>query len=1046
MSSNSVRLSGPASGPATVPAGAAAVVTEGSQPATDAREAAWSDDRAPAHPFARAFPAIRLHTDTMVMLGLVLVSLIMRLIQLADRPLHHDESLHATYSWYLMGRLNPQYYYDPMMHGPLQFHMIAFFYSIFGSSPFSARLWSVTAGTALVAVPWLLRKQLGRWPTFALMALLSFSPTTLYFSRFAREDMQFALFTLLMVVTLLRYIVDRAGGSRYHYRWLYLFGVATGMAYAAKESIYLNAVMFGAFLAVGIGIELFRGYWIAVPIPGMLLGAYGFIAGGKIPSLRIYIPGFIPGPTINGISVSMPGILIEHLGWSIIGAAWVIAVIWYLVATSPRSGPISQALRDTPLRAWLLMAATMLALFVLLYWPIGAPARWAFIPGSHMEATTLDIPGQASQPYNYSTDGLNGGFLYWQAQQPVARGTQPWYYYLLIIPMYEWVATVFGIIGGIYVAVKRRTIVTMFIVWWTLATFGIYGWTSEKMPWNALHLVVPLSVLAAIGLVVSVTTARVWLRYLAIVAAVFTGLVTVHNSLTLSYVNGASPSEYLVYVQTTPDVPKVYSEMQLIQSHLSGPMHMQVDTEDTWPWAFYLRNPAQWAVDSYPTKASDFGAPSQPVLIIGTGADSGTSNYAALGGNLAGKYVAFRESLRWWNPEEYKTYAIRTDPKTGVLLSRMQRLKYFLKDAISPTTWWNIWQWETVRRPFTPGAWNCDPTTNSCGNQVVFWFLVDKNYVQYLSPDYQALAKVQMAKAAAQDPFLKAVKPLQPLHTYTASQSSFTSAGPIATTANGDVLVADESAHRIVELSPSGAVARAWGSAGSGNGQFNGQESPSIGGIAVAPSGNIYASDTWNGRIQEFSPSGVFIRAWGQQNLGQTNLKPDDFYGPRGMAVGPDGNVYVADTGHKRVQVFSADGVSVRSIGQAGVLPGQLNEPSSVAVDPSGRVFVADFWNSRVQVFSATGSYQSKFAVTAWQNGGYNEPQIAVDGTGRVFIPDSQSGNILVYSSAGTPLYEWGNAKTIGMFTKPQFATADQAGDVLVSDSGSNAISSFKAP
>jgi len=1043
MSSGSFRRPGQGSRPATVPEGHDDV-TEVSAPTQDARTVTWPDEPTPRGPVARVFPGTHIQTDTMIMIGIVVVSLVMRLIGLGDRPLHHDESLHATYSWYLMGRTNPQYYYDPMMHGPLQFHMIAFFYSIFGSSPFTARLWSVTAGTALVVVPWLLRKQLGRWPTFALMALLSLSPTTLYFSRFAREDMQFALFTLLMVVTLLRYIADRADGNRYHYRWLYLLGVATTMAYAAKEGIYLNVVMFGAFLAVALGIELLRGNWIAAPVPGVLLGAYGFVAGGKIPSVRLYIPGFIPGPTIGGVSVSMPGILIEKLGWSVVGALIVLGVMCYAVATSPGTGPVSQALRDTPRRAWLLTAALIVTLFVLLYWPIGAPWQWAFVPGSHMEATTLDIPGQAAQPYSYSTDGLTGGFLYWQAQQPVARGGQPWYYYLFIIPLYEWVATLFGIIGAVYVLLKRRTLVTLLVLWWTLASFAIYGWTSEKMPWNALHLVVPLSVLAAIGLVASVTAARKWVRYVAIVAAIFTGVITLHNSLTLSYVNGANPTEYLMYVQTTPDVPKVYSEMQLIQSHINGPMHLQVDSEDTWPWAFYLRDSSKWWVDAYPTKPTDYGAPTQPVLIVGTGADDPSNNYAAMENNLAGRYVAFRESLRWWNPEEYKTYAQRTD-SNGQLLSRVQRAKYFLEDLVSPTTWWNIWQWETARRPFTPGAWNCD-ANDSCGNQVVFWFLVQKQYVQYLSPDYQALAKTQMAKAVAHNPFLNAIKPVQPVHTFTAAQTSVTSVGPVATAADGNALVADETGHRIVELSPSGGLVRSWGSAGFGNGQFNGQQQPSIGGIAVAPNGNVYATDTWNGRVQEFSPTGAFIRAWGQQNLGQSNLKPDDFYGPRGIAVGPDGDVYVADTGHKRVQVFTGTGGFVRSIGQAGTQPGQFNEPSSVAVDRLGRVYVADFWNGRVQVFTASGKYQSAFMVAAWQNGGYDEPQIAVDGLSRVFVPDSVSGNVLVYSASGKPLYEWGNAATASQFTKPLFISASSAGAVLVGDSGSNTISLFQAP
>jgi len=155
-------------------------------------------------PLERAFPIPVITRDTLVLLGFALVAVLLRLWALGDRPMHHDESLHGVYSWYLMGRAGPEYHYDPMMHGPLQFHMIGMFYSFLGSSPFTARLWSASCGIALVLSPWLIRRQLGRVATYALMTIFCLSPIILYFSRFAREDMQFGLFTFLTVVGLVR--------------------------------------------------------------------------------------------------------------------------------------------------------------------------------------------------------------------------------------------------------------------------------------------------------------------------------------------------------------------------------------------------------------------------------------------------------------------------------------------------------------------------------------------------------------------------------------------------------------------------------------------------------------------------------------------------------------------------------------------------------------------------------------------------------------------------------------------------------------------------
>jgi uncharacterized protein (TIGR03663 family) len=807
--------------------------------------------------------------------------------------------------------------------------------------------------------------------------------------------MQFALFTFLMVASIIRYVADYAEGSRYHFRWLYLFGVSTGMAYAAKESIYLNVAMLGAFMAVMISIELIRGYELTIPGAALLL--------------------------------VVTGVVLDHLLVSVCGAILVGAFVLYALATSNRSGPVTDAIRSTPWSAWGLLVFIFVALFLLLYWPIGDPPSSAFLPGSNKVATTLDIPGQASKPFTYSTDGLVGGFQYWQAQQPVARGGQPWYYYLFIIPAYEWLVTVFGIVGAVYVVRKLRNFATILILSWTVASFLVYGWTSEKMPWNALHLVVPLSVLAAIGLVAAVTAARRWVRWLSIVVAVICAVFSTHNALTLAYVNGASPVEYMVYVQTAPDVPQVYDQISNIQSHLGGgPMRIQVDNEDEWPWVFYLRDTSRFTKDNYPIKASDYGSPTEPVLIVSD------SNYQTLKNTLLGRYVAFHETLRWWNPEEYKTYAERRDPNTGALLPKMTRLKYFLKDVFSPATWSGIMQWEIQRKPFSPHAWDGD------GNQVIFWFLVSKGDVQYLSPALQAQAQQQEQTVAAQNPFLKLTKSISPTATFAGSAASFTSVGPVALDAKGDMYVGDTSARQIVELSPAGTVIRKWGRPGTANGEFNGQYAPGIGGIAVAPNGNVYVTDTWNGRVQEFSSAGTFIRAWGRQNLDMTGLKPDDFYGPRGIAVANDGTVYVADTGHKRIQVFDSKGDFLRSIGQAGSAPGQLNEPSSVAVDPAGHLFVADFWNARVQEFDSSGAYVSSFPVTAWQ-GGYDEPQLAVGPGGRLFVPDPAGARMLVYSSDGKPLYAWGGTQ----FAKPVSVVVDSAGQAFVADSGNNAVSRY---
>ena len=120
--------------------------------------------------------------------------------------------------------------------------------------------------------------------------------------------------------------------------------------------------------------------------------------------------------------------------------------------------------------------------------------------------------------------------------------------------------------------------------------------------------------------------------------------------------------------------------------------------------------------------------------------------------------------------------------------------------------------------------------------------------------------------------------------------------------------------------------------------------------IAIGPNGDVYISDTMNGRIQIFDADGTFLSTFGKPGDG-----PGDFARPKGIALDSDGHIWVADADQNRVKVFDREGRLCAYFGEYGYFPGQFALPSGVTVDKNNRVVVAEqVLNGRLQVFRYT--------------------------------------------------------------------------------------------
>lgn len=169
--------------------------------------------------------------------------------------------------------------------------------------------------------------------------------------------------------------------------------------------------------------------------------------------------------------------------------------------------------------------------------------------------------------------------------------------------------------------------------------------------------------------------------------------------------------------------------------------------------------------------------------------------------------------------------------------------------------------------------------------------------------------------------------------------------------------------------------------AGSGQGQFNRPR-----GVAVGPDGSIYVVDSRNARIQKFAPTGEFLMTFGSEGSGPGQLArfaSSGGGGPNGIAVDENGNVYVADTWNHRIQVFSSDGAYLNGWGSffdAQDDPTQAAANDGLFYGPrglafhNGELYVTDTGNERVQVFTPDGAFVRKFGTTGSAEGNLLEP------------------------------------------------------------------------
>ena len=665
--------------------------------------------------------------------GLIVVAAVMRVWDLGARAMHHDESLHAYYSYNLFSGVG--YEHHPMMHGPFQMEATAAIFFALGDSDFTARLLYALAGAALVGMPFLFRRRLGGLGAVFVSAMLAFSPAMLYFSRFARNDILMAVWTLGLVICMWGYMDQ--GKNRY----LYIGAALLALAFATKETAYIVTVTLGLFLALLVAAR----NWPAI--------RRDVAIGEDSPPVAVMrLLGGALSATLRGLRMS--------------GLSRPASFLVLLFTLSlPMGSALFSLLQDTPLLSWsgLVLAQPIGS------GNIGAPLRGGLVIAFLVIASLVGLSAYFGLRWKrgvwwlcaaifyaiivlfYSTfftnlDGVGSGMWrslgYWLAQQDVARGAQPWYYYFVITPIYEFLPLLLSVVGAVYY-LRRRDGFGLFLVFWVATTFILYMAASEKMPWLLVNIALPMIVLSGkfLGDVfMAVQWRRLWtdggllvvigvpvllmlswrlaffglegmdgrdfavlaVSLVLLAASAVAGLLLARRlgyanfgafalvSITVvllvlsirtgwyaAYRNGDTPVEMIVYTQTSPDVVRTLRNMERLgeaQGDRKGvPVTVDQTSGFTWPWAWYLRDFTSLSYGAYEDKPLD-KVPEASVLVIHE------KNRNSIAGLLTAHYDhEERIKHRWWFPEGYKGLTVK-DVLTAVVDRKDWRkyMDYFL--------------------------------------------------------------------------------------------------------------------------------------------------------------------------------------------------------------------------------------------------------------------------------------------------------------------------------------------------------------------------------
>ncbi|MEJ7838897.1 MAG: flippase activity-associated protein Agl23 [Thermomicrobiales bacterium] len=483
----------------------------------EARTVAVDEQIQPDHgqPANQFGGGLALSVESLIWIALIVMGIGTRFWNLGYRALHHDESLHAYYS-YKFSNGDIPYVHDPLMHGPFLFFGNAIVYLLFGASDATSRYLPALFGVILMGLPWLLRGRnfLGRWGAFAAGFMLLISPSFLYYTRYIRHDPYTAVGALLLCIAIFRYL------ERPQRRWIIVAFACVGFLIANHEIVFAIVL---AFVLVLWGALVWGRFRPLVPLHLATIGiALLIIVFSRLADWRSFPAIPWEQATTTETATYYEDLLLHPLVISLLllGIAAVTAGVLVMRRSvdadeAEHVGYMEAMFADSP--------AGSVDRGVLHAWRDRIGLGYGAIVGLLILValfTTLFTNLHGLATMTYAPDGT---LLYWLGQQNVRRGSQPWFYFITEAPQYEWLAIFFGLSAAVVTLVRLlhasrggnpgpNLLFHTFLAVWFAFLFLVLSWAGEKMPWLIVHFTLPAILLGATLINEIVDSAIAWKR------------------------------------------------------------------------------------------------------------------------------------------------------------------------------------------------------------------------------------------------------------------------------------------------------------------------------------------------------------------------------------------------------------------------------------------------------------------------------------------------------------------------------------------------------